>query len=105
MVGGSITADQTVLNFKGKRRDSLVGTPAASPMADSIDSAGMEEVRNADQHELQGWSPSPSLFATVYYFNMKAALDALEAVKGDLSGNQEKYREALKNADAADAGR
>ena len=27
---------------------------------------------------------------------MKAALDALEAVKGDLSGNQEKYREALK---------
>jgi branched-chain amino acid transport system substrate-binding protein len=28
---------------------------------------------------------------------MKAALDGLEAVKGDLSGNQEKYREALKN--------
>ena len=27
---------------------------------------------------------------------MKAALDGLDAVKGDLSGNQEKYREALK---------
>ena len=28
MVGGSITVDQTVLNFKGKRRESLLGTPA-----------------------------------------------------------------------------
>ena len=27
---------------------------------------------------------------------MKGALDGLEAVKGDLSGNQEKYRAALK---------
>ena len=38
---------------------------------------------------------SPSLFALVYYINMKAALDGLEAVKGDLSGGQKKYREAL----------
>ena len=41
--------------------------------------------------------PSPSLFAYVYYINMKAALDGLEAVNGDLSGGQAKYREALKN--------
>src|SRR5207247_968000 len=37
MVGGSITVDQTVLNFKGKRRDSLLGTPSAGPIADSYD--------------------------------------------------------------------
>jgi branched-chain amino acid transport system substrate-binding protein len=42
-----------------------------------------------------GGYPSPSLFAYVYYVNMKAALDGLEAVKGDLSNNQAKYREAL----------
>jgi branched-chain amino acid transport system substrate-binding protein len=42
-----------------------------------------------------GGYPSPSLFAYVYYVNMKAALDGLDAVKGDLSGNQAKYREAL----------
>ena len=42
-----------------------------------------------------GGFPSPSLFAYVYYQNMKAALDGLEAVKGDLSGGQAKYREAL----------
>ena len=39
--------------------------------------------------------PSPSLFAYVYYINMKAALDGLDAVKGDLSDGQAKYREAL----------
>jgi branched-chain amino acid transport system substrate-binding protein len=37
MVGGSITVDQTVLNYKGKRRESLLGTASAGPMADSID--------------------------------------------------------------------
>ena len=37
----------------------------------------------------------PSLFAYVYYMNMKAALDGLEAVNGDLSGGQAKYRDAL----------
>ena len=42
-----------------------------------------------------GGFPSPSLFAYVYYMNMKAALDGLDAVKGDLSGGQAKYREAL----------
>jgi branched-chain amino acid transport system substrate-binding protein len=31
----------------------------------------------------------------MYYINTKAALDALDAVKGDLSGGQAKYREAL----------
>ena len=39
--------------------------------------------------------PSPSLFALVYYLNMKATLDGLEAVNGDLSDGQKKYREAL----------
>jgi branched-chain amino acid transport system substrate-binding protein len=39
--------------------------------------------------------PSPSLFALVYYINMKATLDGLEAVKGDLTGGQKAYREAL----------
>src|SRR3990170_1362411 len=32
MLGGSITVSQDVLNYKGKRRDSLVGTIAGSPI-------------------------------------------------------------------------
>ena len=98
MLGGSITVSQDVLNYRGKRRDSLVGTISAGPVADSYDGAGWKAFV-ADYQKTypvsSGAFPSPSLFAYVYYTNMKAALDGLDAVKGDLSGNQAKYREAL----------
>ena len=97
MVGGSITVDQTVLNFKGKRRESLLGTPSAGPIADSIDTPEWKKFVADYKANFKDGFPSPSLFAYVYYINMKAALDGLDAVKGDLSGGQEKYREALKN--------
>ena len=98
MIGGSITVSQDVLNYKGKRRDSLVGTLAAGPVADSFDGAEWKAFVADYQKNYPvsaGGFPSPSLFAYVYYQNMKAALDGLDAVKGDLSGNQVKYREAL----------
>jgi branched-chain amino acid transport system substrate-binding protein len=98
MLGGSITVSQDVLNYKGKRRDSLVGTLAAGPVADAFDGAEWKAFV-ADYQKTypvkDGGFPSPSLFAYVYYQNMKAALDGLDAVKGDLSGGQAKYREAL----------
>jgi branched-chain amino acid transport system substrate-binding protein len=98
LLGGSITVSQDVLNYKGKRRDSLVGTLAAGPVADSYDGAEWKAFV-ADYQKTYpvsaGGFPSPSLFAYVYYQNMKAALDGLDAVKGDLSGGQAKYREAL----------
>jgi branched-chain amino acid transport system substrate-binding protein len=96
MVGGSITVDQTVLNFKGKRRESLLGTPSAGPIADSYDGADWKKFVADYKENFKDGFPSPSLFAYVYYINMKAALDGLDAVKGDLSGGQAKYREALK---------
>ena len=95
MVGGSITVDQTVLNFKGKRRESLLGTPSAGPIADSYDGAEWKKFVADYKENFKDGFPSPSLFAYVYYINMKAALDGLEAVKGDLSGGQAKYRETL----------
>jgi branched-chain amino acid transport system substrate-binding protein len=98
MMGGSITVSQDVLNYRGKRRDSLVGTISAGPLADSFDGADWRAFVADYQKNYpvkDGGYPSPSLFALVYYTNMKAALDALDAVKGDLSGNQAKYREAL----------
>ena len=39
MLGGSITVSQDVLNYHGKRRDSLVGTLSAGPLADAYDGA------------------------------------------------------------------
>jgi branched-chain amino acid transport system substrate-binding protein len=95
MVGGSITVDQTVLNFKGKRRDSLVGTSSAGPMADAIDTPEWKKFVADYKANYKDGFPSPSLFAYSYYSNMKAALDALDAVKGDLSGGQAAYRAAL----------
>jgi len=98
MLGGSITVSQDVLNYKGKRRDSLVGTISAGPVADSFDGADWKAFVADYQKNFpvsKGGFPSPSLFAFVYYVNMKAALDGLAAVNGDLSGGQAKYREAL----------
>jgi branched-chain amino acid transport system substrate-binding protein len=98
LVGGSITVSQDILNYKGKRRDSLVGTIAGSPIADAYDGADFKKFVAAYQKEYpvsSGAYPSPSLFALVYYINMKAALDGLEMVKGDLSDGQKKYRATL----------
>jgi branched-chain amino acid transport system substrate-binding protein len=98
ILGGSITVSQDVLNYRGKRRDSLVGTLSAGPYADSYEGAEwkafVDDYRKTFPVSAGGF-PSPSLFAYVYYVNMKAALDGLAAVNGDLSNNQAKYREAL----------
>ncbi|HMN81394.1 MAG TPA: ABC transporter substrate-binding protein [Burkholderiaceae bacterium] len=95
MIGGSITVDQTVLNFKGKRRESLLGTASAGPMADSIDTPEWKKFVADYKATFKDGFPSPSLFAYLYYINTMAALNALDAVNGDLSDGQKKYREAL----------
>jgi branched-chain amino acid transport system substrate-binding protein len=98
ILGGSITVSQDILNYKGKRRDSLVGTLSAGPLADAYDGAEWKAFVSDYQKTYPvsaGGFPSPSLFAYVYYQNMKAALDGLDAVNGDLSGGQAKYRDTL----------
>lgn len=100
MLGGSITVSQDVLNYRGKRRDSLVGTISAGPLADAYDGPEWKAFVADYQKNFPvsaGGYPSPSLFALVYYTNMKAALDALEKVGGDLSDGHRKYRAALQN--------
>ena len=99
MIGGSITVDQTVLNFKGKRRESLLGTMSAGPMADSIDTPEWKKFVADYKATFKDGFPSPSLFAYLYYINTKAALDALDVVKGDLSGGQKTYRAVLQKTD------
>ena len=95
MVGGSITVDQTVLNYKGKRRESLLGTASAGPMADSIDTPEWKKFVADYKAQFKDGFPSPSLFAYLYYINTRATLEALDAVKGDLSNGQKAYRAAL----------
>jgi branched-chain amino acid transport system substrate-binding protein len=98
MMGGSITVSQDVLNYRGKRRESLVGTMSAGPYADTFDGAEWKAFVADYQKNFpvsKGGYPSPSLFAFVYYVNMKAALDGLAAVNGDLSNNQQRLRQTL----------
>jgi branched-chain amino acid transport system substrate-binding protein len=98
MMGGSITVSQDVLNYRGKRRDSLVGTMSAGPYADTFDGAEWKAFVADYQKNFpvsKGGYPSPSLFAFVYYVNMTAALDGLAAVNGDLSNNQQRLRQTL----------
>lgn len=98
MLGGSITVSQDVLNYRGKRRDSLVGTLSAGPYADAYDGAEWKAFVEAYRKNFPvsaGGYPSPSLFAYVYYVNMKAALDGLASVNGDLSDGHKKYRQTL----------
>ncbi|MCC2676458.1 MAG: transporter substrate-binding protein, partial [Ramlibacter sp.] len=98
ILGGSITVSQDVLNYRGKKRESLVGTLSAGPLADAYDGAEWKKFVAAYKQNYPasaGGFPSPSLFAYVYYVNTKAALDGLAAVNGDLSGNHAKYRDTL----------
>ncbi len=95
MIGGSITVSQDVLNYKGKRREALLGTLSAGPNADAYDAPEWKAFVASYKKNFPDGYPSPGLFAVNYYINMKAALDALDAVKGDLSDNQSKYRAAL----------
>ena len=89
MVGGSITVDQTVLNYKGKRRESLLGTPSAGPMADSIDTPEWKKFVADYKANFKDGFPSPSLFAYVYYINTKAALDGARRGQGRPLGRPE----------------
>ena len=74
---------------------SLLGTASAGPMADSIDTPEWKKFVADYKANFKDGFPSPSLFAYLYYINAKATLDALDAVKGDLSNNQAALRKTL----------
>ena len=69
--------------------------PTLLPEADSIDTPEWKKFVADYKATFKDGFPSPSLFAYLYYINTRAALEALDAVKGDLSDGQKKYRAAL----------
>ncbi|MFO1058835.1 MAG: ABC transporter substrate-binding protein [Dongiaceae bacterium] len=95
MIGGSITVDQTVLGSKGKQKTYVVGTPSAGPIADNWDDPKWKAFVADYKKAFADGFPSPSLFAHGYYVSTLAVLQALDAVKGDLSDGQKKFRETL----------
>ena len=95
MVGGSITVDQTVLGSEGKRKDKMIGTPSAGPVADNWDNPAWKKFVADYQAEYPKGFPSPSLFAHGYYVEALALLTALDKINGDLSDGQKKLRDTL----------
>lgn len=95
LIGGSITADQSVLSSQGKQRDAVMGMPSAGPIADNAESAAWKKFVADYKTAYPDGFPSPSLFAHGYYVEAEAMLAALNKVNGDLSGNQAKFRDAL----------
>ena len=103
LIGGSIMVDQTVLSSKGKAKDALIGTVAASGMADADpDPKWQAFVKAYQAMPKEGYfkNPfaSPSLLAINYYNSADAVFKALDPGEvGDLSDGNKKFREALKN--------
>src|SRR6516162_9841090 len=102
LIGGSIMVDQTVLSSKGKAKESLIGTPAASGMADNDPNPKWQAfVKAYQQHAKTGYFKnafaSPSLAAINYYNAADAIFKALDQVNGDLSDGNKKFRVALQN--------
>ena len=103
LIGGSIMVDQTVLSSKGKAKDALIGTVAASGMADTDPNPKWQAFVKAYQAACRKTGyfknafASPSLLAINYYNSADAVFKALDEVKGDLSDGNKKFREALQN--------
>jgi branched-chain amino acid transport system substrate-binding protein len=100
LLGGSIMVDQTVLSSKGKAKEALIGTIAASGMADNDPNPKWQEFVKAYQaHPKTGYFKnafaSPSLLAINYYNSADSVFKVLDEVKGDLSDGNKKFREAL----------
>src|SRR5580698_8081825 len=97
LIGGSIMVDQTVLSSKGKAKDALIGTVAASGTADTWDNPGWQAFVKDYQAAFppEKRFPSPSLLATNYYDSTMALILSLKKVNGDLSDNQSKFKAAL----------
>jgi branched-chain amino acid transport system substrate-binding protein len=95
LIGGSITVDQSVLSAKGKRRDYLLGTPSAGPLADNWDNPKWKAFVAAYKKSDDKAFNSPTLFSHGYYIEAMAMMQALDTVNGDLSDGQKKFREAL----------
>ena len=97
LIGGSIMADPTVLNSKGKAKDALVGTPTSGAL--SADNPAPEWQAYVKAYQA-AWPadqrlPSPSLFGLGYYMATLGMIAGLNEVKGDLSDGHKKFHAAL----------
>jgi ABC-type branched-subunit amino acid transport system substrate-binding protein len=97
LIGGTITADASVLSAQGRAKEALLGTPTSGPQATDYDGEAWQAFVKRDLAAFPENErfPVPSLFATGYYNATNAALKALEQIGGDLSDGHAKFHAAL----------
>src|ERR1700761_3291078 len=94
LMGGSIMVDQTVLSAKGDAKKAMIGTIAASGMADTWHDPRWKAFVKLYQDATPADKrlPSPGLLATNYYGSTMALFEALNKVNGDISNNQTAFK-------------
>lgn len=97
LIGGSIMADATMLSARGPHRRLMMGMISGGPIADIIDDPMWRDYveRYRRRWLNEGGFQSPSIHGVNYMTNLTGILTALEAVNGDLSGNQQAFQRAL----------
>jgi branched-chain amino acid transport system substrate-binding protein len=95
LIGGSLTAEEAVLNMRGELADRVIGMASAGPIVDDNPDPNWQAFVTAYRTKFPNAVGSPSLIAHGYYINTKAALLALRSVEGDLSNNQARFKAAL----------
>lgn len=97
LVGGTLLADQTLLSARGPHRRILDGIVTGGPISDYYDNPAWKDfiARYRKRWLDDGGFQSPSTLAFAYTINLQAILLALDAVDGDLSGDQAAFRQAL----------
>ncbi len=96
LIGGTLSADQTVLGTRGTLSDRLVGMATCGPIADNNPAPSWQNFVNSYRRQFPKGLTSPSLFAWGYYVNTMAALTALKNVDGDLSDGQSRFQSKLR---------
>jgi branched-chain amino acid transport system substrate-binding protein len=96
LIGGSITVDSDVLNSKGSFRSKIIGILSSSNSADESEAPEWQAFAKTYRARFPDGLPAPSSLAAAYYISMKAMLLGLQAARGDVSGNQDVLKEALR---------
>jgi branched-chain amino acid transport system substrate-binding protein len=100
LIGGSIMADATMLSARGPHRSVMMGMISGGPIADINDDPNWRDfvARYRARWLNEGGFQSPSIHGVNYVTNLQGIIAGLEAVNGDLSGNQAAFQKALSEA-------
>ncbi len=100
LIGGSIMADATMLSARGPHRQVMMGMISGGPIADVNDDPNWRDfvARYRQRWLNEGGFQSPSIHGVNYVTNLQGIIAGLEAVNGDLSGNQAAFQKAMSEA-------